>query len=64
LVYDEFAVELQKRGVSPVVTGKFVELMETFDYESFSGVVSGTGFEPQLDELVNLLGQLESELNS
>jgi hypothetical protein len=64
LAYDELAVELQKRGVSPAVTGKFVELMETFDYESFSGVVSGTGFEPQLDELVNLLGQLESELNS
>ena len=64
LAYDELAVELQKRGVSPAATGKFVELMETFDYESFSGVVSGSGFEPQLDELLTLLGQLESELST
>ncbi len=62
LAYDELAVELEKRGASTRSTRKFVELMETFDYESFSGVVSGTGFEPQLDELVALLGQLESEL--
>jgi hypothetical protein len=62
LAYDDLAIELQRRGASPQSTRKFVELMETFDYESFSGVVSGTDFEPQLDELLVVLEHLESEL--
>ena len=62
LAYDDLAIELQRRGASPQSTRKFVELMETFDYESFSGVVSGPDFEPQLDELLVVLGHLESEL--
>lgn len=62
LAYDDLALDLQRRGASPQSTHKLVELMETFDYESFSGVVSGTGFESQLDELLVVLGHLESEL--
>ncbi|MGB0647241.1 MAG: BatD family protein, partial [Bradymonadia bacterium] len=62
LAYDDLAVELGRRGASTAATGKLVELMETFDYEHFSGMVSGAHFEPQLDELITLLDRLEEEL--
>ena len=62
LAYDDLAIELGRLGVSKIVTSRLVELMETFDYEHFSGMVSGAHFEPQLDELIALLEKLEGEL--
>ena len=62
LAYDELAKELVTRGANTAHMRRFVELMETFDYEAFSGVVSGIGFEQQLDDLAGLLKALNEEV--
>ena len=60
--YDELASELEKIGVSGDDLRRFVELLETLDYESFSGNLSGSSFETQVDELGRLLQRFETAL--
>ena len=59
---DELVGELAKLGADRADLSRFVELMETLDYESFSGTISGSTFEQQVTDVEHVLERFDTSL--
>lgn len=60
--YDELASELATSGIKRKTLSRFIELLETLDYESFSGTLSGGSFEAQANEILSILSEFERSM--